>query len=120
MTTTISRQGVAGTVIPDLVLAGHTAENEARTLVHEIPGSSDVVVTLRPASPSTGTLRLLFMDQQDADQARRFHLGAHVFTVVSDLAWMPAAYVPQGRIRTVQQDAARRWVLEVPYHEVTL
>ncbi|EQM75919.1 MULTISPECIES: hypothetical protein [Microbacterium] len=118
MPTTIRRHGAAGSIAPDLVLAGHVTENEARSIVHEIPGSQDVVVTLRPAGPATGMMRMLFMDQAAAEAARLFHLTAHAFTVETDMPFLPAAYVPRGNIRKAQQDAVARWVLEVPYQEV--
>lgn len=95
-------------------------ENEARSIVHEIPGSEDVAVTLRPAAPATGTLKLLFMDHASAEAARALHLSAHALTVETDLDYLPDAYVPQGAIRKLQQDSVKRWVLEVPYQEIRL
>lgn len=120
MPTTIRRQGAAGTITPDLVLRGHITENEARSIVHEIPGSTDVAVTLRPASPATGSMQLLFMDHTAAEAARQMHLTAHAFIVETDLDFLPAAYVPQGAIRKAQQDNQHRWVLELQYQEVRL
>ncbi|OJU42016.1 MAG: hypothetical protein BGN97_04480 [Microbacterium sp. 69-10] len=117
MSTTITRSTDAASIIPELVLNGWDSTDEPRTIVHEILGRETPDVTLRPAAPRSGTLRLLFPDAASAEVARKFHRAAAVFTTVSTLAWVPAAYVPAGGIRTAQQEG-RRWVLEVPFQEV--
>lgn len=120
MSTTIGRTTDATTITPALVLGGWESADEPQTIVHPILGSENVAVTLRPAAPRTGQLRLLFMDSASADAARVFHRAAAVFTAVSDLPWVPSAYVPNGPIRPAQQENRERWILEVPYQELQL
>jgi hypothetical protein len=118
MATVISRSTDAATVTPALVMP-FEGEDEAGTVVHRIPGREFPDVTLAPALGSGGTLRLFFLTFADAEAARGFHRAAATFTIASDQEWLPAAYVPQGRIRRAQQaENLRRWVLEVPYEEI--
>lgn len=116
--TTIGRSTDTTTITPTLVLGGWETEDEPQTIVTPILGSESVAVSLRPAAPSTGRLQLLFWDYASADAARIFHRAAAIFTTDRDLPWLPAAYVPNGPIRKVQQDSRARWVLEVPFVEL--
>lgn len=119
MSTTFSRSTDAATFTPDLVMP-FEAEDEPGTIVHPILGSDLVDITLRPAQPSIGTMRLFFLTFANADAARVFLRAAAVFAISSDLAWLPDAFVPAGPIRRVQQDpTVSRWILDVPYREVS-
>lgn len=117
--TTITRTSDAATVVPTLVLSNWSSDDEPQTLVHPILGREFPDVTLRPAMARTGTLRLFFWDYAAADAARKFHHAAAVFRTVTDMAWLPRAYVPNGPIRCTQQaENAARWVLEIPFQEL--
>lgn len=117
--TTITRTIDAATVAPTLVLGDWSSDDEPQTLLHPILGREYPDVTLRPAAARTGTLRLFFWDYESADAARKFHRAAAVFHTVTDMAWLPAAYVPNGPIRCTQQrENAARWVLEIPFQEL--
>lgn len=119
MATTITRSTDGTVVTPTLVLGEWASEDEPGTLVHPVLGREYPDVTLRPAQASTGTMRLFFMDFAAADAARRFHRAPAVFRAVTDIPWLPAAYVPNGPLRRAQQsENMLRWVLEVPFQEV--
>lgn len=117
MGTTITRSNDAASIVPELVLNEWESGDEPRTVIHEVLGREMPDVTLRPASSRGGTLRLLFADAAAAEAGRQFHRAAAVFTTISTLPWVPAAYVPAGPIRTTQQ-AGSRWLIEVPFREV--
>lgn len=117
--TTISRSSDATTVTPELVLDEWASDNEPQTRIHTILGRSDVDLTLRPARARTGTLRLLFWDAASAEAARQFHCAAATFTTANTLPWVPAAYVPNGSIHPAQQQNRSRWILEVPFQEIS-
>jgi hypothetical protein len=119
MSTTISRTTDATTVVPDLVLNDWESDTEPQTIAHPILGSSDVAVTLRPARLITGRMRMLFSTAATAETARAFHTAAAVFHTTSDLSWVPASYVPLPTITLTQQPGNRRWVLVVPFQEVS-
>ncbi|QMU97977.1 hypothetical protein FVO59_12775 [Microbacterium esteraromaticum] len=117
MSTIIARSTDAQTIEPELVLHGWQSDDEPQSRIHIVLGREYPDITLRPAQARTGTLRLLFVSAEAAEIARVFHRAPAVFTATSDLPWVPAAYVPTGTIRTMQQ-AGARWVLEVPFQEV--
>lgn len=117
VSTTITRSTDDATIAPELVLDQFESSDELGTIVHEILGRETPDITLRPAAPRSGTLRLLFTDAASAEAARKFHRAPAVFSAASTLSWVPAAYVPSGAIRTAQQSTGR-WLLEVPFVEV--
>lgn len=117
--TVISRSTDASTITPDVVML-FEGEDEPGTVVHQIPGREFPDVTLAPPLSSTGTLRLLFRTFEAAEGARQFHRAAATFTIVSDKPWLPDSYVPQGKVGRAQQAAdPGRWVLEIPYQEIS-
>jgi hypothetical protein len=119
MTTIISRSTDAVTFTPDLVFP-FEAEDEPGTVVQPILGSDRVDITLRPATASAGTIRMLFLTFADAEAARLMMRAAAVFLIASDLPWLPSGFVPAGSIRRAQQDPQlQRWILDVPYREVS-
>jgi hypothetical protein len=119
VSTLFSRSTDASTVTPDLVLP-FDGEDDPGTIVHRVLGTERVDVNLRPAQAGTGTMRLFFLTYADAAAARLFFRAPAIFITASDLAWLPVAFVPVAPMRRVQQDVnVARWVLEVPYQEVT-
>lgn len=121
VSTTITRSTDASSIVPTLVLGGWESADEPQSLVHRILGREDPDVTLRPASARTGTLRMLFWDSESAEAARAFHRAAATFRTVTDMHWLPAAYVPNGPIRPAQQETNQeRWILDVPFQEIAL
>ncbi len=95
MSVTISRSSDASTIEVQIVLAPYTAADEPQTIAHPILGSAQYDVTLRPARPGQGQMKLLLTTYADADAARKFHRAAATFTASSsDGSPVPAVYVP--------------------------
>lgn len=108
------------TITPDLVL-GLSDTHESRNVIHRIIGRPDPDVTLQPAELRTGTLKLFFMTESDADAAVALHRQAGVF--VLSIPERPSfdgfSYVLDGRIQRELDDVTlRRWTVEVQYREV--
>jgi hypothetical protein len=109
------------TITPTLV-DGYSAGQEARTIAHPIisrPGPDDV--TLRPAGPRTGILRLLFATEADAEAARALHAAPYVWTLTdADLSSIGMDYVVEGgTLGAALEDETRElWLLEIPFREV--
>lgn len=105
-------------IVPDLIML-FTDEVDAGNIVHPVISGSTPDVTLRPSSVSTGTLRMFFMNEADCAVARDAHMQPAVFSITSeDMPWLPSAYIPNGKIRRIQQENPKRWMLEVDYQEV--
>lgn len=119
MTAVITRSTDAATVTPFLVLGPFEDEADGQSIVHDILGSSDSDVTLRPASTPTGSVELFFLTWDDAQAAREFHRAPAVFTLADpDAGFFPSSYI-MTRVSRAQQDARARWVVTVEYREVT-
>jgi len=109
------------TITPTLV-DGYSAGQEARTIAHPIisrPGPDDV--TLRPAGPRTGVLRLLFTTEADAEAARALHAVPYVWTLNDDdRTSIGMDYVVEGgTLGTALEDETRDlWLIDIPFREV--
>jgi len=115
---TFARSIDAVTVTPALVMP-FEAEDEAQTIVHPVSNAEYPDATLRPATASAGVIRLFFLTFDDVEAARLFFRPASTFTTTAGPSWLPARFVPQGRIRRTQDpDRPGRWMLEVPYQEL--
>jgi len=120
MSATITRPGATTAVTPDLVMT-FEASDETGTVVHPIAGRANPDVTLAEAALSTGTLRLFFLTHDDAEAAREYHRAPAAFTLTApDMPWLPNHYVVNGPISRAQQEQnTLRWIVEVPFQEVS-
>lgn len=120
MTTSISYDGGA-TIRPTLALIETAALTSApRTVVHDILDGPPVH-TLRPASPTRGTLALGFVDETAATDCLRAHQLAAVFTITSDEnALVNFQYVVTGADLRIELDEESRagWIVRVSYQAV--
>jgi hypothetical protein len=107
------------TITPDAV-DGYDAEQEARTISHEIIGRTDDDVTFRPAGPRSGALRLVFGSEADADEARALHAAPAVWTLTNPgRPTLGMLYVVANGSIGITLDATRAaWVVTVPFREV--
>lgn len=120
MPTTITTSPAGQTIRPTLVLGFETAI-ETRHITHEVLGTGAVDVTMRPAAPRSGTLRLLFETENAAATAFSLHFDANTFTLADTDRPLVVnmRYVPIGAVRLVLDDESRSlWTVEVPYQEV--
>lgn len=114
----------AGGIIAPVLIDGYESERAAGTLVHRILGSPNVDVTLRPAGPRHGTLRLLFADEVTSAGAELALSRGEAYTLtVTDRATTHMRFViPEGGsiTRTLDDDTRALWLVTVSFHEVTL
>lgn len=119
MAVVITRSTDEATVTPDLAEPLDELAAEPQTVVHPILGSSDVDVTLWPASPAIGRVRLLFPSWAAASAALEFHRAAATFSMTSlSMPWLPSLYVPRSLQLVQSREARRRWTLELGYQEI--
>lgn len=105
-------------VAPYLVL-GYDVNQASRTVVHQLIDGVVAAAQL-PASLRTGTLRLFFLDAISAENARIAHAGAGYWAFLdTDQPQEAMRYVVTGTMRKYQDDSRKRWVLEVPYAEIS-
>lgn len=118
MSTTITRDTDSESFEVAMVLTWTDAA-EAGTIAHTIPGRYYPDVTLRPAYAPRGSMRLLFMTAAEALAAFDILLAPSTYSTTTDLAWVPASFVPQGTIERQQQtDGNGRWVIDLGFQEV--
>ena len=105
---------------PELVLS-NVQEAEARTLAHVTLNGAAPDVTLRPVGTRAGAHRLFFLDRGDAQDAYLMHCQGRVFTLTDDVnPFNDMSYVVQGGRLTIEEIVEYgRWVVTVPYAEVT-
>lgn len=108
----------ADVLSPQLVL-GYDVAQASRNIVHQLI-DGPVAATLLPASTRQGTLKLFFIDAATADTARIAHTAATAWDLAdTDQPQEATRYVVDGQVRKYQTDNRLRWVLEVPYRELT-
>lgn len=110
---TVSRGDV--TLTPDLIM-GWELTREARSVVHSIIGTDEVVVTARPPAPPAGELRLIWTDAAAAHAAAdelSIPGGAWTWSEPDALAGDFVAYV-SGRVTVAAlDDEASAWQVTV-------
>jgi hypothetical protein len=119
MTITIAHGAV--TLTPELVKDGYTADRPTGNEAHDLVGRADPDVTWGVGGLRRGTLQLVFLTETAARAAEAQHLlpGRFVFTDTT----VPTAamlYVAVDSITTRLDGPTGRWVVSVPFREVTL
>ena len=120
MAVTLTRDGNGQTtVVPTLVL-GYDSGRNTRSVLHTLM-SGIVVAVLYDAQLRVGTLQLFFASAADADRARTLHATAGVWQLTDpDNTTENMRYVVTGgQLRKYQTENRARWILEVPYGEVS-
>lgn len=87
------------TTLTPLLIEGYRSTRDAGNLVHQIVASEWPAITLRPARPRTGRLRILCATLTEALAMEALHAGAAVVQLVD--AEVPArnmTYVSSGEI----------------------
>lgn len=120
VTATITRAGSATVITPDLVFP-YESSDESGTVLHPIAGRGNPDVSLAEAALPAGVLRLFFLTYEAADAARLFHRAPSAFSLSApEMPWLPTYYVVIDRIGRAQQETNRaRWIIDVPFQEVT-
>lgn len=125
MTTIITHAG--GIIYPTLI-AGYESSRESGNIAHPISGRSNPDYTLRPAALRTGTLTLLFSDDEvsTAEEASLAAEEAHALPQPLVLATagktsILMTYVVRegGRIaRSIDSVTHKTWTLTVDFQEI--
>lgn len=119
MVTTITSSIVGDTTTPTLVL-GWDSRRRGGSIVHQIIGSSSVDVTLRPASPRSGTLELFYLTRATALACEAMHAKAARFTLVdTDLPEIGMQYAVTDALGVKLDEATRtRWVVSIGFEQI--
>jgi len=107
--------------ITPVLIDGYSSEAVSGTVVTPLLGSSDVAVTLRPASLRSGTMTLNMGDDEDAAAAAELALrGAHVWTVVTgERDTVDMSFVVRDRItRDLDSETRDVWLVGFGWQEV--
>lgn len=107
-----------GTTTPQLVM-DYAATRQGRSIVHQL-AAGGIVVSLIPADPRSGLLRLFYPDETDAKAAVDLHALAASFALVdTDRPTFAMSYVVSGPV-TVTLDPATLnvWTVDVTFQEV--
>ena len=117
MTTTVSD---GTTTLTPLLVDGYSAAREARNLLHAIIDTEWHSVTLRPAHPRSGTLRLACETLADALAMDELHAQPAILTLAdTTLPGLNMQYVANGSITVeLDDDTRKHWWVEVDFQEV--
>lgn len=103
---------------PAMVL-GYDVGQQSRNIIHQLI-DGPVAATLLPASTRQGVLKLFFEDAASAENARAKHATAGTWYYLdTDQPQEAMWYAVNGTVRKYQSDNRKRWILEVPYNEVS-
>jgi hypothetical protein len=119
--TTITRiyPDATETTTPELV-DGYSATRTTGNVIIPILGGG-IAVTMRPAQPRSGTLRLFYPDEADAAAAAAMHALVGTFTLTSDERdSIEMTFATSGQITIELDDETRDlWVVSVDYQELS-
>jgi hypothetical protein len=120
VTTTITAQGGAVTITPDLVL-GYATSQASSTQIHLALGATYPSATTRPAIARSGTLNLLFKNENNANNCRIAHTEPGTLTLTTtDLNHADMVYVPVGQVTMSLDDTTHNaWIVTVGFQEVS-
>jgi len=105
------------TTEPVLVL-GYETSRRSQNIYHDVLGGGQDV-TLRPAALRTGTLRLLFADEDSARDAVAMHAKAALFYFEDpDRRIATMYYAIDGDVRLALHEQRELWTVDVAYREV--
>lgn len=106
-------------VAPVQLASGYDVTQQSRNVAHRLIDGVTVAALL-PAETRTGTLRLFFDNAADAEAARALHAQATTFRYVdTDQPQENMTYVTAGPVRKYQTEGRLRWIMEVPYVELS-
>lgn len=103
------------------LVLGYETGYESTTVVHRIIGREDPDVTLSPVPLRTGDLQMWCHDEASAAALVALHRVLGVLSLTSDTAPTIAMtyVVGPGRLSAREEPGSSRWVVTVPYVEVT-
>lgn len=113
-TITIADLTITPTKVIDVSAAAETGN-----VIHRLIGGGRAY-TLRPAAPRSGTLRLFFMDAEDAWECYIAHLAAAVAVLDDEThPQRSMSYITAGAVEPeVEPESNQRWYVSIAYAEV--
>lgn len=109
------------TATPDTV-DGYASSVNSRTLLHEVIGRAYPDVTMLPGSLRSGTLSLVFGDENDSRLCEQLHAYATAPLVLTtdERDTIAMTFVVVGKVvRSLDDQTRDSWVVSVDYQEVT-
>lgn len=107
----------ATTHTPTLIV-GYETTRTARNIEHQTLGG-DVSITLRKASPRSGTMVVLFENEADARALDADLVNPRVFVVTrDDLDEDTMQFVPNGRLEISLDTETYVWLVSIDFREV--
>jgi hypothetical protein len=105
-----------------LLVDGYQSARQSRHVFNIVTGRAYPDVTLVPAAPRRGTLRLLYATEADALAVENMHAGTDVLTFAdSEVPSVGMTYVVDGSItRQLDPETLVLWLVSIDYQEVTL
>jgi hypothetical protein len=119
MTTTINGSGAHAPIL----VTGYKTIRQSRNIVHELTGTEDSAITLRPAGLRTGTLTALCATATDALALEDDLAAAHSLDFATDdQAGLDMTFVlDAGGVITTELDPQTRkvWTVSFDFREIT-
>ncbi len=104
-----------------ILLTGYEVTSETRNIAHRIIGRSSPDYSLGEDSTRSGTLQMLFADEEEAHSAAAILRATAVFTLTDDdTPEIDMAFIRQGTLRIRVTETRREWLLECGFQEVEL
>lgn len=108
------------TATPDAV-DGYASTVTSRTILHEVIGRAYPDVTMLPGSLRSGTLTLVFGDENESRLCEQLHAYAAqpLVLITNDRYTVAMTYVVVGRVTRSLDDQTRdSWIVTADYQEV--
>lgn len=119
MSTTITATTSGDTTTP-VAVDGYEAERVSQNIVHDLI-SGGIAVTLIEPRPRSGTLQLVYGNEEDALGAFNLHAQEDTFELVQDdVTGINMTYVLDGALRITLGETRKEWTVSVGFQEVTL
>lgn len=119
MTATITYPG--GTIVAPLLIVADTFKTKraANNQIHQLL-SGGIAATMRPASPRTGEIVLLYGTKTAAESARDTFGSATVFTYSDDSPAESLSFIVTDTVSCeLMTETMGRWLVTVPYQAVS-
>jgi hypothetical protein len=119
---TIAITGVTTSDVTNpVLLQPWRTSQEPSTIVHDIPGATDLWVNLSAAKSRQGTLAALYSDEDTAEAARAMLSGPELFAITyPDRTTLEFTFAVFGGSLDVELQRDRRyWLVRIPFREVS-
>ncbi len=115
---TISASNGAGTTTPLAVLSEYSTTRRSRNVVHDLIGGG-IAVSLVAPNPRSGTLELLYDNEESAYECADLHSVETSFVLSEpDRPHMSMTYVIDGEVTvTLDADTLTVWIVGIGFQE---